>query len=231
MERWIDDGERGERGNGKIDRKMDAWLGGRVEELVASINKWMNRCMAGCWLNEWMDGWMNGWMVREMKSLEVRRDIKRWMNTGQLPFCNSPFSFFLPLSPTSLHSRIFGLCLAMSLFLCLREALSLPFPLSLSLAYSDQMSNSCGAVAWLINALEEPREVEHNKQTEEGEEKEREARLEREEWERVRANECVCVRLSPSDRNPILKPLHQVVWFSEGGTLPLIRQSVLSFPV
>lgn len=24
MERWIDDGERGERGNGKVDRKMDA---------------------------------------------------------------------------------------------------------------------------------------------------------------------------------------------------------------
>lgn len=24
MERWIEDGERGERGNGKMDRKMDA---------------------------------------------------------------------------------------------------------------------------------------------------------------------------------------------------------------
>lgn len=30
MERWIEDGEWGERGNGKMDRKMDAWLGGWV---------------------------------------------------------------------------------------------------------------------------------------------------------------------------------------------------------
>lgn len=30
MERWIEDEERGERGNEKMDRKMDAWLGGRV---------------------------------------------------------------------------------------------------------------------------------------------------------------------------------------------------------
>lgn len=197
MERWIDDGERGERGNGKIDRKMDAWLGGRVGELVASINKWMNRCMAGCWLNEWMDGWMNGWMVREMKSLEVRRDIKRWMNTGQLPFCNSPFSFFLPLSPTSLHSRIFGLCLAMSLFLCLREALSLPFPLSLSLSLI--LTRWVIAVAlwldWLMHSKSPGRWSTTNRRRREKKKSERQDWREKNGRESGRMSVCVCVFL------------------------------------
>lgn len=49
---------------------MISWEG---REAAASLNRGINGCMAGCWLNEWMDGWM----VREMKSLEVKRDIKR----------------------------------------------------------------------------------------------------------------------------------------------------------
>lgn len=103
-----------------------------------------------------MAQWKNGWM--ETKSSEVRLDVKRWMNTQQI----------FPVL----------LCHCSSVFLP-----SLFF--TLSLFYSGQMSNSCGAVAWLINALRKPREVEHNKQTEEGEGSEWGERLEREEWDSV----------------------------------------------
>lgn len=146
--------------------------------------------MHGWLLAEWVDGWMdegmNGWMVREMKGLEVRRDIKRWMNTEQLPL---HFLSSLPLlslfSPSWLPSRSVPAMLALSF--------SLSF--SLSLSYSDQMSNSCGATAWLINALEEPREVEHNKQTGEGGRKKKSERRDwREKNERVRSVR-VCVNV------------------------------------
>lgn len=73
------------------------------------------------------------------------------------------FSIFF-LSPSS--RSLFSGSLSRSVIVSLSVMDSLPS--SLSLSYSDQMSNSCDAVAWLINALKEPREVEHNKQTGEG---------------------------------------------------------------
>lgn len=113
----------------------------------------------------------------------------------------SPFSF---LPPTALP--LFSLLVAAS-FGPRYAVLSFSLSFSLSLSYSDQMSNSCGATVWLINALEEPREVEHNKQTGEGGRKKRvrgeigERRM-REPEVSVRVWLCVYIGVCPCVRNP-----------------------------
>lgn len=139
------------------------------------------------------------------------------------------FSIFFPLppSPTSLLSRISGLCLAMSLFLCLCYALSLSFPLSLSLILTRWVIAVALWLDWLMHSKSPGRWSTTNRRRREKKKSERQDWREKNERESESMSVCVC----PSDRNPILKPLHQVVWFSEGGTLPLISESVLSFPV
>ena len=106
--------------------------------------------MHGWSLAEWVDGWMNGWMVREMKSLEVRRDIKK-MNEYRAA-TSLHLSIFFPLPPSSPPFFFFpslGSCLTPSLFLLLRYALSLP-PLSPSLFLS--LSLSLILTRWVIAA-------------------------------------------------------------------------------
>lgn len=127
-ERWIEDGEWGERGNGKMDRKMDAWLGGWVVvggavKLVASINRWMNGCLARCWLNEWMDGWMDGWVER-WKALRWGEILKdEWIPSSSLSALLHFLSFpqlslsFLWLSVSLCHC--FSLCYGLSPLLAL----------------------------------------------------------------------------------------------------------------
>lgn len=128
------------------------------------------------------------------------------------------FSIFF-LSPSS--RSLFSGSLSRSVIVSLSVMDSLPS--SLSLSYSDQMSNSCDAVAWLINALKEPREVEHNKQTGEGGKKRKRKDLrEKPEEELVRMNMCVSMEI-------LMLPfrlLHQVVWLSEGPFFFLISLSL-----
>lgn len=159
-----------------------------------------------------MDGWVERW--KALRWGEILKD--EWIPSSSLSALLHFLSFpqlslsFLWVSVSLCHC--FSLCYGLS-----------PLPSSLSLSYSDQMSNSCDAVAWLINALKEPREVEHNKQTGEGGKKRKRKDLrEKPEEELVRMNMCVSMEI-------LMLPfrlLHQVVWLSEGPFFFLISLSL-----
>lgn len=84
------------------------------------------------------------------------------MNEYRTACTLSPLPFLIPTS------LLFSLPLFVAASLCNLPHLFYTLSLILRLSYSDQMSNSCGAAARLINALEERREMEHNKQMSEG---------------------------------------------------------------
>jgi len=137
--------------------------------------------MDGWWRNKWMNGWVSAWV----KTAEKWGDIKRWMDRMLLLhttlFSLSDELLYFYVQPlVSLHFVIFFFCFCH------------PLPLSSivlfpSLHYPDHMSNSCGSVVWLINALRKSREVEHNKQTaDRGAERKEERRGKERERERKR---------------------------------------------
>lgn len=148
----------------------------------------MDTWLVAGWMSGWMDEWVERW--KALRWGEILKD--EWIPSSSLSALLHFLSFpqlslsFLWVSVSLCHC--FSLCYGLS-------------PSSLSLSYSDQMSNSCDAVAWLINALKEPREVEHNKQTGEGWKKRKRKDLrEKPEEELVRMkpakSSCVIVRRS-----------------------------------
>lgn len=156
-------------------------------DAAAFINKAMIGCMAGCWLSEWMDEWMD---VREMKSLEVWRDFRRWMNTEQLAL----FLHFLSSFPL--------LSFSLSPFLLLPHSVICPIFSTLSLSFSVSLILTRWVIAvapqldWLMHSKSAGRWNTTNRWVREGA-KEWEERLEREEWRIVKKKcVCVCVHLS-----------------------------------
>lgn len=161
---------------------MIRWEGRGGTCWTVYISRWVQGCIwtVGGGISGWMGGWVPGW--------------KLLRNEGTLKDEWTGCFFSTPLcSPSQMNCSIFMSSLwspyiLSFFFFCFCHPLPLSsivlFP---SLHYPDHMSNSCGSVVWLINALRKSREVEHNKQTaDRGAERKEERRGKERERERKR---------------------------------------------